>query len=169
MEGKGSFVILLVIISILTLTLAVMAGYLFFVTGTSQAAANGASPRDTIKSPSDNELAKKILYSEKTFFNLNGGETGRNSVIQLGVVLKYYKKVSGVKNVEEKLDARDEDIKELISTYFQKLTLEDVKSAECKKKAKEDLILEINNLLKSNEKRDIDIIYDVVFEEWFYQ
>jgi len=168
--GKGSFIVLLVIVAVLTLVLAMMAVYLFIVAGTPQNNAESAVHTDinTPQRPDADELGYKKLFEEKKFFNLKS-EDNKNPVIQVEVNLVYFKKIKGIKNVEDKITSFESEIKEAIGTYFQQLTLEQVKDPACKKKAKEDLIKEINNLLSSDENKHFDIIYDIVFEEWFYQ
>jgi flagellar basal body-associated protein FliL len=168
--GKTSFIVLLVIVAVLTLVLAIMAGYLLLVAGSPQPVAdasnNSAAQAQIV--PDANEISRRILFEEKKFFNLKSDE-GENSVIQIGAELVYFKKVKGIKNVEQKITDYESQIKEVMGTYFQQLTLEEVKEPGSKKKAKEDLKKQINSLLCSNEKSKYDIVYDIVFEEWFYQ
>lgn len=172
MGGKGSFIVLLVIVAVLTLALAVLAGYLFFVTGTPQntnkVSQSQAAAAQTPKRPSSSELASKKLFEEKKFFNLKSVDD-KNPVIQIRAELIYFKKVKGIKNVEQKIANYESKIKEVIGTYFQQSTLEQVKDPGFKTKAREDLKKELNDLLSSDEKKQYDIIYDVVFEDWFYQ
>lgn len=168
MEGKGSFFILLVIVAILTLTLAVLAGYIFFVGGTPQGNVEAVATGQMEKRPSENELSSLKLFTDKTIFNLKSDD-GEMSVIQLNAILYYYKKVKGIKSTDEKITLNEGKIKEMVGTYFQGLTLDDVKKPEAKKRANEELTKIINEYLTSNEKQKEDIVYCIVFDEWFYQ
>lgn len=168
MGGKGSFFILLVIIAILTLALTILVGYLFVVAGVSQTRTEIAQGDITVKHLPDSELSSRRLFSDKQFFNLKC-EEDKMSVIQVNVILYYYKKVKGIKNVEEKLSFNESKIKQMIGTYFQKLTLDDVKKPETKERAANELKKAINDYLITNEEQKADIVYEVVFDEWFYQ
>jgi flagellar basal body-associated protein FliL len=165
--STSSFIILLSIVAVLTLVLAAMAGYLLLIAGTPQTTA-GTSNNSLQAIPHPDELSRKKLFEEKKYFNLKSDE-GEISVIQVGVELVYFSKVKGIKNVEERITSYESQIKEALGTYFQQMTLEQVKDPGSKKKAKEDLKKQINTLLSSNEKNQYEIIYDIVFDEWFYQ
>lgn len=172
MEGKGSFFILIVIVALLTLTLAVLAGYLLL--GGSPAKVQQVSQLQNPLSssvPSDDKLEKKLLFEDKKFFNLkNEDSSTRISVINVNVELVYFKNVKGIKNVKAKIDAYDNKIKEVIGTYFQGLTLSDVEKPDAKEKAKEELKTKLNEVLLASEKEKSNpIIYTINFPEWFYQ
>lgn len=167
MEAKGSFsVILLVIIAVLALTLAGLTGYVFFSGPTKSA--SSAQPHEMVR-PADDELVVKKLFESKNLFNLKNTDDKKTSVIQANIELVYLKKVSGVKNVEEKIKSYDGAIKELIITYFQNMTLEDVKQPQTKENAKKELVKQLNELLSSSEKEQKNIIFTINFNEWFYQ
>lgn len=168
MEGKGSFFILLFIVALLTLTLAVLAGYLFFVADSSKPAVQTTQQAKTII-PSEDKLERKMLFESKNVFNLKNDDDKKIAVIQVNVELVYYKQVKGVKEVAKLLEAYDGEIKEIIGTYFQNMTLEDVKDLAVKEKAKKDLTKQINEKLTAAEKEKNDIVYTVNFPVWFYQ
>ena len=168
MEGKGSFFILLFIVAFLSLTLAGLAGYVFFFSGSTQSASEAVHHQAKVVRPPDEDLAVKKLFEEKgKYFNLAPSETDdkKLSVIQVGVELVYFKKVKGVKEPAAKIAAYDGEIREIVGTYFQNKTLEDVRKPETKQKAKEEITKEINKLLGEKE----NIIYTINFGEWFYQ
>ena len=171
MGGKGSFVVLLIIVAVLTFALAVMASYLFFVAGNPTSAqiqyVNTNVGHEPTRVPSA-ELSSKKLFEEKKFFNLKAVDD-KTSVIQLGAEIVYYKKVKGIKVVEEKIAGFETKMKESIGTYFQNMTLEQVKDPKTKEKANTELIKQLNDLLSSDEEKHYDIIYDIIFEDWFYQ
>ncbi|NMB97053.1 MAG: flagellar basal body-associated protein FliL, partial [Clostridiaceae bacterium] len=91
------------------------------------------------------------------------------SFIRIGIDIKFFKKVKGVKNCEEKINDFESEIKELVGTYFQNVAIEEVKDSAFKIKAKEELKTQINDLLNSSEKIYSEIVYDIVFYDWFYQ
>jgi len=170
LEGKGIFFILLVIVAILTLSLALMAGYLFFVADTNPNNDSQAGvAEEQVKVPEDKELDFYVLYSEKTNFNLKKDEKDNIHIIQLTAKLKYFKKVKGIKNIPEKLALYDSEIKELLGTYFQNITIDEVSDKDSKEKIKKDLTKRINELLVMNEETKKDIVYDIIFDMWFYQ
>jgi flagellar basal body-associated protein FliL len=167
LESKGSLFILLIIISILTLTLAVMAGYLFFVADTQQTNIVVEENSSESKRPADEEISKVQLFDDDTFFNLKSD--GRISVLQISAELSYFKKVKGIKNTDEKINFNMNKIKEIIGTYFQGKTFEEITNPEAKEKANKELTKEINEFLLSNEGTNYDIVYEIVFDKWFFQ
>lgn len=169
LEGKRSFFILLVIVAILTLTLAVLAGYILLVAGSPAQPKAETAASETVKRPSDEELVFRKLFEEKQFFNLKTNPGEKTSVIVINIQLQYFKKVKGIKDVEAKITAYESPIKEIIATYFQGMTKEEAEKVETKTRAKEELKKKINELLTSGQKEKKDIIYSVVFDEWFYQ
>lgn len=167
MEGKGSFFILLIIIAILSLSLAVLAGYVFFAADHPKAAADAAAATSDVRPP-DKELGRKLLFEQKQFYNLKSVSDNKMSVIQVEIELIYFK---GKKEAEvvEKLKMHDSEIKELVCSYFQNRTLEEVKQADTKEKAKKELKDQFNKLLTAGDKEKKEVIYSIVFKEWFYQ
>jgi flagellar basal body-associated protein FliL len=166
--GKGSFFILLIIVAVLTLALAVLAGYLFFVAGSPNAVTEVSAKETTVR-PSDENLGVYKLYESKEYFNLKNEDESKIAVIRVNVQLVYYKKVKGIKDVAKKIETYDGQLKEIVGTYFQSLTLEEVKKPETKEKAKTDLAKRMNELLTASEKEKRDIIYTINFDDWFYQ
>lgn len=167
MEGKSNFFILLFIVAILTLTLAVLAGYLFLV-GTPHNTVDSTQKAGTVR-PSDDQLVTLQVFEDKKYFNLKSTDNSKMSVIQLSAELVYYKEVKGIKNVATKIAAYDGEIKELIGTYFQNMSIDEVRKPETKEKAKKELTAKINELLNESEKSKADIVYTINFDEWFYQ
>lgn len=168
MEGKGSFFILLVIIAILTLTLAVTMGYLFIVGGPSQSKVVTVEAQAT-KRPAEKELEKLVLFTDG-IFNLRSEDSSKVPVIMITAEITYYKNIKGYSGkVNEKINFDLPKIKELVGTYFQKLTLDEVKNPEAKEKANKELCNQINEYLSSTEKEKRDFIYEIAFEKWFYQ
>jgi len=165
-EGKNRFsIILLVIIAALAIALASMA--VFVLVG------GGASTKQVekvvqITRPADSQVTVKKIFDKK-LMNLKMAEDKKLSVIQISAEMVYFNKVTGIKDIGIKLTSYDGEMKELIGTYFQNLTLEEVKKPETKEKAKKDLIKQINDLLNANEKGKNDIVYTINFDEWFYQ
>lgn len=168
MEGRGSFFILLVIVAFLTLALAVLAGYIFFVAGTPETKIEYVSTDGPIR-PNDEEIAMLKLYEEKEYFNLKNDDPNKIAVIRVNLELVYYKKAGSIKDVAAKLTTYNGEIKEIVGTYFQNLTLDEVKRPETKETAKKDLTKKINELLVATEKDKKDVLYTINFEDWFYQ
>lgn len=165
MEGKNRFsIILLVIIAALAVALAGL---------TIVVLTRGSDAKTTVKTvqttrPADSEIIVKKIFDKK-LLNLKMGDDKKLSVIQISAEIIHYNKVTGIKDINAKLTTYDGEIKELIGTYFQNLTIEEVKKPETKEKAKKDLTKQINELLNANEKAKNDFVYTLNFDEWFYQ
>jgi flagellar basal body-associated protein FliL len=174
MESKKSTSVLIVIIAALTLTLVVLSIFVVFSSKTSQEflglkfGSNFSLETKMPKRPSQNEMATKRLFEENVIYNLKN-DNGELSVIQVNVVIEYYKKVKGIRNVEKKINSFESAMRELVGNYFQNMTISEVKDPNTRLKAKEDLTIEINDLLNSDENKYYQIVYDVIFEKWFYQ
>ena len=166
MESRSSYVVLLVIIAILTLTLAALAGYIVIVSS-SESKANSSEVNNEIIRVQDQDLSVISLFEDDNFFNLKS--ENKLSVIQISAQLKYKKSVKGIKNVDEKINFNLGKIKEIFGTYFQNLSVEDVKKPDAKATANEELVKIINEHLLSNEKYREDIVYEIEFDKWFYQ
>jgi len=172
LANKSSFIALIVIIAILTVSVAVLVGYIFVVGGAQQTYITSENSRNSANlatRPPDEKLGTKKLYDESQYFVLKSTETSRLSFIRVAIDIRFYKKVKGIKNCEEKINNFESEIKELIGTYFQNVTLDEVKDIEFKSKTKEELKTQINDLLNSSESTYSEIVYDVVFYDWFYQ
>jgi len=169
LANKSGFVTLLIIIAVLTMSVAMLAGYIFVFGGMPQQDQIISGNIDAIRRPSDKELGTKKLYEENQYFVLKNDNSSKQSFIRVGVDVRYFKSVKGIKNCEEKINNFDGEIKELIGTYFQELSIEQVKNLEFKIKAKAELKTQINDLLNSSENIYNEIVYDVVFYDWFYQ
>lgn len=170
MEGKSGFFILIGIVAFLSLTLAMLAGYVFFVQGGSPKPKTEQDPqKNEIKVPKDDELVKQKLFEEKMPFNLKSDDSEKISVIVISMEMSYFKKVKDIKDTSAKLEANKSKLQEIAGTYFQSLTLNEVMTVDAKEKARAELTKRMNECLLSNEKAKTDIIYTIVFDQWFYQ
>jgi len=173
LESKGTSFILIIIVAVLTLTLAALAGYLFIVQGSSNSdknatAINGQTVKDV---PKETDLVKVPLYDNERFFNLKGTDPAKTSVIQVKVTLKCYKALKHDKKavVSEMISARSEEIQELVVRFFLTLTADQVKDPAVMDKSNEDLTKQINTLLNEGNKDPEDVVYKVIFSEWLFQ
>ena len=167
MEKKGSSFILLIIVAFLSLALAILVGYLFIVNGNTKTTVE-TTQKETTKVPAEKDLASISVFEGKKYFNVKSATDNRIAVVQVAVGLKYYKVVKKI-NVEELLTGRMSEIGEAIGSYFMNVTLEDIKKPETKVKVKSDLKVIINDILSRGEKEKLEIVYMVVFDDWFYQ
>lgn len=171
MEGKSSYFILLVIVAFLSISLAFLAiGYFFFGN-------HNSTPQDSVvvvtsAVPTDDELNNKVIF-EKSNFNLKKTDDKQIAVIVLSASMKHYKVVDGMKeaDVTAKIDFYSKEINSAFGTYFQGLTLDDVRQVDAKEKAAEDLKNIINTILSKNDKNKnaSPLVYSIVFDYWFYQ
>lgn len=166
MEGKNKFsIILLVIIAVLAVALAGLTIVVLTKGSTDTKAVD--KPVQTTR-PADSAVTVKQILDKKAL-NLKIGDDKKLSIIQISVEIVYYNKVTGIKDTTAKLTAFDGEIKEIIGTYFQNLTIDEVKKPETKETAKKDLTKKINDCLNSNEKTKNDIVYQINFQDWLYQ
>ncbi|OGO80551.1 MAG: hypothetical protein A2Y21_00700 [Clostridiales bacterium GWC2_40_7] len=172
MESKGTFFILIIVVAVLTLTLAALAGYLFLVQGTPGAKSAQTQETEAVKEiPKEADLTIIELYEGgKKYFNLKNDDD-KIAVIQVNIALKHFNEIKENKKIKvaEKMQANVLEIKELVSTYFMQVTLEDVKHSDAKEKAKVELKKQINELLNEGEKEPYEFVYKVIIDEWLYQ
>ncbi|NLK86678.1 MAG: flagellar basal body-associated FliL family protein [Clostridiaceae bacterium] len=174
MESKSTFFILIVIVAVLALALAALAGYLV-IKGSSADKENGEAPgadgEQTINIPKEEELIKIPLTSDATYFNLKKTDPKKTSIIQLRVTLKCHKTLKRDKKavVEDIIAARSEEIQELVVKFFMNLTADEVQDSAMLDKAKTDLARQMNELLNQGEEKPEDIVYNVIFSEWLFQ
>lgn len=173
MESKSTSFILIIIVAVLALTLAALAGYLFISQGSSNSdknavTANGETARDI---PKEEDLVKIPLYDNERFFNLKSTDPGKTSVIQVKVTLKCYKSLKHDKKavVSEIISSRSEEIQELVVRFFLTLTADQVKDPAIMDKSNEDLTKQINSLLNEGNRDPEDVVYKVIFSEWLFQ
>ncbi|HOM02064.1 MAG TPA: flagellar basal body-associated FliL family protein [Acetivibrio sp.] len=167
MERKSSFFVLIGIVAFLSLALALLAGYIFFVQGGQDGAQK--SPDKAVVTPKDKDLMKIKLFDEKTPFNLKSTDPKKISVIVVNVEVSYFAKVKKISDTTAKIEANKSKLQEIVGTYFQSLTLEDVMKSDAKERAREELTKMMNDQLLANENTNSDIVYTVVFDQWFYQ
>lgn len=174
MESKGTFFILIIVVAVLALALAAIAGYLFLVQGSpankgetapvTSASAGKAVPEKTIDFP---------LYEGKSYFNLKNDDPKKIAMMQVEVVLVCSETLMEKENkkvvVEDTLNAYSKRIQELVVRFFLTKTIDDVKNIAVMDMAKEDLRKEINKLLDEGLKKPEDIVYEVVFSQWLFQ
>lgn len=171
MEGKASFIILIAIVAFLSLSLALLGGYVFFIQGHNTSNTDTKDGHETTKEsskPKDEELSTEALFEEKKVFNLKNEANAKiPPMLQInGVEIKYFKVVAGIAKPTEKLVLYKPEIREMVSTYFLNIGKEEVTSVEGKENIKKDLIKRMNDMLKENEKSKNDIIYNIIIEEW---
>lgn len=170
MEGKGSFFILLFIVAFLSLTIAVLAGYVFFVAGNPKTPTEAVKQEDA-KKPKEEELHTVQLFEGKKYLNLKNTDDKKIAVIQIGISIKYFKgKEKEEKKIEDKIKPYIEELQEKTIEYFGDITLEEAlnKSATMDK-AKKDLLKKFNEIVPPDEKEKKSIIYSVIFYDWFAQ
>jgi len=157
--------VLLIIIAALAIALCGLTGYIFISNGAAKTVEKiVVEPRR----PADSDVnVMKLL--DKKLMNLKATENSKTPVIQMSAEIVYFKKGKGIKEVETKIKSYEGEIKEIIGTYFQGLTLDDVKKPDAKETAKKELTQKFNELLLSNEESKATIVYTINFEEWFYQ
>lgn len=168
MEGKRSIVfILIAAVIILSIALAVLAGYIFIFAGTANnSEQTSVSNTYNNKRLNGNEIGYKKLFDQSKALNLKSEENKKASIILINLELEYDK---SVKNAEAIITRHESKIKEIVATYFQKMTLDEAKDPQIKEKARTDLVELINDMIFEYEGNRTPLIYTIVFDEWFYQ
>ena len=179
MESKSTFFILIIIVAVLALTLAALAGYLFIV--------QGASDKGTV---SDSEIAEEnsvgeeikdipkkedritiSLYEGKRIYNLKNIDSDKTAMMQVAVSLDCFKTLKEDRKtvVGDLITSYSQEIQELVVRFFLTKTIDDVKDVAVMDKAKEELTEQINGLLNESKKKPEYIVYKVIFSEWIFQ
>lgn len=171
MEGKSSgFFVLIGIVAFLSLALVLLAGYVFFVSGNSAGTGEAAEPKKEITIPKDSELTLEQMFSSNTAFNLKSKENDKEiHVILVNLQVQYFIKFEGIKETTLKIQSNKSKLSEIVGTYFQGLTIDDVKKADSKEKARAELKKMMNEHLLQNETKDGELVYSIIFDYWFYQ
>lgn len=116
LENKSGFFILISIVAFLSITIALLTGYILLQDS------NPVSAKDpqnqNVRIPLEKELLKEKLFEEKTAFNLKSEEAEKVSVIVVSVELSYYKKVKGIKTPQIKLKQIKVNFKKLWEHIF---------------------------------------------------
>lgn len=175
LEAKGTFFILIIVVAVLTLTLAALAGYIFLVQG-NPANAGGktseAGAHEKVELPKDEELETLELYDGKQYFNLkNENDSTAIAILQVDIALQFHIAFKDDKKliVSEKMEKNIFEIREIVGSYFMDVTREEAKKQETKEKAKEDLKKKINELLNEGEEKTHEYVYKVILSNWLYQ
>lgn len=172
MESKGPFFILIVVVAVLTLTLAALAGYLFLVQGTSNRGTEIKTTTSAKVVPKEEDLVTLPLYDQKSYFNLKNDDPKKIAMIQVDVKLRClveFKENKKTVKVEEKLLSYSDEIKELVIRFFLNMTIDEIKNTSVMDTAKEELKKQINELLNEGQKEPQEIVYKVIFSEWLFQ
>jgi flagellar basal body-associated protein FliL len=171
LETKSTFFILIIVVAILTLALAALAGYIFLVQGVPPKISTSTST--TIKvAPTEDELTTISLFDGKRYFNLKNVDAKKIAIIQVNVSLKCLSTIKEEKKTikaEDKITAYSPEIQELVIKFFLNMTEDQIKSPSELDFTKEQLKKEINDLLYGEKKDKHEIVYKVIFSEWLFQ
>lgn len=171
MEGKSGFVILLVIVAFLSLTLAGMAGYIFLFSGSQHTGAD-ASKTVSTSEVSEKDLTSVQLFDGKKYLNLKSADAKKMSVIQIGVAIKVLKSSeSGSKESKSTpIDSYLDELREATIAYFGNMSVDEARNqSQTMEKAKKDLIKKYNTIVPPDEKTKKNLVYSIVFYDWFTQ
>lgn len=173
METKGPFFILIIVVAVLTLTLAALAGYLFLVQGTQggKSETTTTSPAQKVV-PKEEDLVTISLYDGKRYFNLKNDDPKKIAIIQVNVSLKClgeFKEKKKTVKAEEKIGSYSDEIQELVVRFFLNMTIDEIKNTSVMDTAKEELKKQINELLNEGQEQPQEIVYKVIFSEWLFQ
>ncbi len=174
--GKTFSLVLIGVVVILTLALAMLAGFVFLVGGHSTDNTTVSNISNKVKdanvTPTEDQLASEKLTPDNSYFNLKSNDPSKISVLAVDVDITYYIKIDGVKSPATTIAFYNDEMNEYLSTYFSGLTINDVMNPQTKEKAKEDITKRFNEIINSSATSDKDkktYIYTIVFGKWFYQ
>jgi flagellar basal body-associated protein FliL len=177
LESKSTFFILIVIVAVLALSLAALAGYLLIVQGNpgsgddTRQDGTGDNGEKIKEIPKEEDLVKISLYDGSKYFTLKKSGPDDSSIIQVNVTLKCHKTLKRDKKiiVEDMINSRLEEIQELVVRFFMTRTVDDIKDVEMLDRAKDELAEQINSLLNEGVEKPEDVVYKVIFSEWLFQ
>ena len=183
MEKKGNFFLFLLIIAILTLIIAVLVSFILLVgiNGPGVASEGGVAPGEANPNmpagepPDEADLATVQLLDSSSPINLKCDNPQKPSYAIVDLSLKYFSKVDGIKDVPAKITLNTANMREIVTTYFMAMDVDEFSSFETKARAKDELKQELNNFLlttisSEKDRRKVkEVIYDVVFSAWNYQ
>lgn len=171
MESKSTFMILIMVIAVLALSLAALAGYLFIVQGASDGKDGSQNVMVDKDIPKKEDRITIPLFEGKRVYNLKSTNEDKTPMIQVAVSLDCYKELKNNKKsvVEEKIESYMQEVQELVVRFFLTKTSDDVRNIAVMDKAKQELADQINNLLNECSEKPEDIVYKVIFSEWLFQ
>jgi len=121
-------------------------------------------PRPTYK-----ELSSIYLFDEKKVFNLKQKKDIDVRMLQIeNIEMVCFNSVPGMKNPLEVVGIYQNQLRELVSVYFQGVNPADVISPEGRENTKVELVKRMNHLLQTYEETDSDLIYNIIIENWIY-
>lgn len=168
MEGKGSFIVLLIVIVVLSVCLAAVVGYLL--------SQNGEKPSFEDNIPTTEMTNQKIDYKKVQKFSPFNGESqliglrnsGEDSMKHV-VKLKMEILVVNAKVLEE-VTNRSSEVNDFLLEYFAGKTYEELDVIENRKIIKQEILEELNRRFPPLQgKKATNKILEVYFEDWFVQ
>ena len=182
LEKKGSFIVFLFIIAVLTLVIAALVTFIMVVGINNPAiAAEGANTNESNpyvlagEPPDEASLATIILLESGQPINLLPGDAAKPSFALVEMSVKYFIKVDGIKDVQAKMALNKANLQEIVTTYFMTMSVDEFSRFETKARAKDELKQELNEFLlttisgEKDRRKVKEVIYDVVFSAWNYQ
>jgi flagellar basal body-associated protein FliL len=119
--------------------------------------------------PSYRELSPMYLFEEKRVFNLKRQKDSDVTMLQIdNIEMICFNTVPGIKNPVQVVELYKNQIRELVSIYFQGVSPTTIIPPEGREGAKLELLKKINDLLQINEETDSDLIYNIIIENWIY-
>jgi len=183
LEKKGSFLVFLFIIAILTLIIAALVAFIMLVginnpAVSAEGAVNGGDANPYVlagEPPDEASLATIILLESGQPINLLTNDAAKPSFALVEMSVKYFIKVDGIKDVQAKMALNKANLQEIVTTYFMTMSVDEFSRFETKARAKDELKQELNEFLlttiagEKDRRKVKEIIYDVVFSAWNYQ
>lgn len=170
MEGKGSFLVLLVVVTVLSICLAGVVGYLL-VFGVQRTGPDGGALQaqtQNLKPQIDYKKVKKFKPFEKEPFTavLKSAEGGKTSH---GVVLRVELLIADAKAYEE-ISFREAEIKDFFISYFMNKTYEETSNPDNWENMKAEILKGLNERFPPRKGEKVNQkILEMSFEEWIVQ
>jgi flagellar basal body-associated protein FliL len=179
-EKKGNFM-LLVIIALLTLVLVTLAAYLIITSGNKKNPdTENGDPKPTIETTAPEKTYKMdqltyfALFADKQLMKTKIDAEGNEHAVQVQINLQYItdsKEINGIKNQLERLEFYKIEIADFVISRFSTIEYSDLlnREDELKEELKEELKTEINKMLSRSDDKVTDIVYKVLFNQWYSQ
>lgn len=168
MEGKGSFIVLLIVIVVLSVCLAAVVGYLLTQNVDRPSSETTTPVTDTINSSIDYKKVQRFrpFKGEAPIIGLRNSEGDTATHV---IRLKMEILVVNAKVLEE-VSNRESEINDFLHEYFSGKTYDELNNVENRKLIKADILAELNRKFPPLRGEKVtNKFLEIYFEDWFVQ
>lgn len=172
---KSKLMLIILLTSLVVFTTAIVVGLVIWLAGGDVSQEDPAYQaflafeKEKRPKPKLEDLASVSLFDASSMFNLGNDADSGIKILKIDNVLMYcYQEVPEVKEPLMVIDMYKIPLRELVSLHFQGVSIESITSPEGREGVKTQLLQKMNNLIKTNEEIDSDLIFNIVIENWVY-